>query len=103
MLDLKFMRENKEQVEKWLKQRGSDLTLDEFAKLDEERREILGEVEALKNKSYAATYSGRQYGSVRSRMVTYEDYVAYLEKCLIKEFDYDVDKYKKEVLTYETI
>ena len=37
MLDLKFMRENKEQVEKWLKQRGSDLTLDEFAKLDEER------------------------------------------------------------------
>lgn len=50
MLDLKFMRENKEQVEKWLKQRGSDLTLDEFVKLDEERREILGEVEALKNK-----------------------------------------------------
>ena len=50
MLDLKFMRENREQVEKWLKQRGSDLTLDEFAKLDEERREILGEVEALKNK-----------------------------------------------------
>lgn len=50
MLDLKFMRENKEQVEKWLKQRGSDLTLDEFVKLDEERRVILGEVEALKNK-----------------------------------------------------
>ena len=50
MLDLKFMRENKEQVENWLKQRGSDLTLDEFTKLDEERREILGEVEALKNK-----------------------------------------------------
>ena len=50
MLDLKFMRENREQVEKWLKQRGSDLTLDEFAKLDEERRVILGEVEALKNK-----------------------------------------------------
>ncbi len=50
MLDLKFMRENKEQVEEWLKNRGSDLTLDEFSKLDEERREILGEVEALKNK-----------------------------------------------------
>ncbi len=50
MLDLKFMRENKEQVEEWLRNRGSDLTLDEFAKLDEERRVILGEVEALKNK-----------------------------------------------------
>ena len=50
MLDLKFMRENKEQVEEWLRNRGSDLTLDEFTKLDEERRTILGEVEALKNK-----------------------------------------------------
>ena len=50
MLDLKFMRENKEQVEEWLRNRGSDLTLDEFTKLDEERRAILGEVEALKSK-----------------------------------------------------
>ncbi|WP_300392712.1 serine--tRNA ligase [Fusobacterium sp.] len=50
MLDLKFMRENREQVEEWLRNRGSDLTLDEFVKLDEERRNLLGEVEALKNK-----------------------------------------------------
>ena len=50
MLDLKFMRENKELIEKMLKNRNSDLTLDEFAKLDEERRVILSEVEALKNK-----------------------------------------------------
>ncbi|NME35344.1 MULTISPECIES: serine--tRNA ligase [Fusobacterium] len=50
MLDLKFMRENKELIEKMLKNRNSDLTLDEFAKLDEERRQILSEVEALKNK-----------------------------------------------------
>ena len=50
MLDLKFMRENKELIEEMLKNRNSDLTLDEFAKLDEERRVILSEVEALKNK-----------------------------------------------------
>lgn len=50
MLDLKFMRENKELIEKMLKNRNSDLTLDEFAKLDEERRQILSEVETLKNK-----------------------------------------------------
>ena len=50
MLDLKFMRENKELIEEMLKNRNSDLTLDEFAKLDEERRELLSEVEALKNK-----------------------------------------------------
>ncbi|WP_300330917.1 serine--tRNA ligase [Fusobacterium sp.] len=50
MLDLKFMRENKELIEEMLRNRNSDLTLDEFVKLDEERREILSEVEALKNK-----------------------------------------------------
>lgn len=50
MLDLKFMRENKETLEIMLKNRGSDITLDEFIKLDEERREILSEVETLKNK-----------------------------------------------------
>ncbi len=50
MLDLKFMRENKELIEEMLRNRNSDLTLDEFVKLDEERRELLSEVEALKNK-----------------------------------------------------
>lgn len=48
MLELKFIRENKEKVEEMLKNRKSSLTLDEFFQLDEERRRILGEVELLK-------------------------------------------------------
>ena len=48
MLELKFIRENREKVEEMLKNRNSNLTLDEFFQLDDERREILGEVEALK-------------------------------------------------------
>ncbi len=55
MLDLKFMRENKELLEEMLKNRNSDLTLDEFQKLDEKRREILSEVEGLKNKRNVAS------------------------------------------------
>lgn len=50
MLDLKFMRENKQKIEEMLRNRNSNLTLDEFIKLDEERRKLLTEVENLKNK-----------------------------------------------------
>jgi len=50
MLDLKFMRENKQKIEEMLRNRNSNLTLDEFIKLDEERRILLTEVENLKNK-----------------------------------------------------
>ncbi|MGB0404824.1 MAG: serine--tRNA ligase [Fusobacterium sp.] len=50
MLDLKFMRENKEKLEEMLKNRNSNLTLDEFIALDEERRKLLTEVETLKNR-----------------------------------------------------
>lgn len=50
MLDLKFMRENKEKIEEMLRNRNSNLTLDEFIKLDEERRTLLTEVENLKNR-----------------------------------------------------
>lgn len=50
MLDLKFMRENKEKIEGMLRNRNSNYTLDEFIELDEKRRKLLSEVENLKNK-----------------------------------------------------
>jgi len=48
MLDLKFIRENKEKVKEALKNRNVKLDVDELLKLDEERRKLLVEVEALK-------------------------------------------------------
>lgn len=50
MLDIKFVRENAEKVQAALKNRGNAMELDGFFALDKERREILGEVEALKSK-----------------------------------------------------
>ncbi|MBR8701548.1 Serine--tRNA ligase [Fusobacterium sp. DD29] len=50
MLDLKFIRENREKVQEMLKNRHNDLNLDEFFQLDDQRREILGEVELLKQR-----------------------------------------------------
>ncbi len=50
MLELKFIRENRELVKEMLANRNSSIDLAEFDKLDEERRNILGEVELLKQK-----------------------------------------------------
>lgn len=50
MLDLRFIRENTEEVKEMLKNRGSDIDIQEFLNLDSERRELLSEVESLKNK-----------------------------------------------------
>ncbi|CQR73040.1 Serine--tRNA ligase [Sporomusa ovata DSM 2662] len=50
MLDIKFVRSNPEIVEQALKNRGSAMSLTEFIKLEKERRELLAEVETLKNK-----------------------------------------------------
>ena len=49
MLDIKFVRSNPELVLEGLKKRGSDLSLDDFLKLEESRREKLVVVEQLKN------------------------------------------------------
>lgn len=55
MLDLKFVRENQEVVAEALKNRGSDLSLDNFSVLDVKRREILAKAELLKAKRNTAS------------------------------------------------
>ncbi|MGL5000900.1 MAG: serine--tRNA ligase [Cetobacterium sp.] len=50
MLDLRFIRENIEVLQEMLVNRGSNIDLQEFVTLDAERREVLTEVETLKNK-----------------------------------------------------
>jgi seryl-tRNA synthetase len=55
MLDLKFTRANLDVVREALGKRNSKLDADEFAVLDERRRELLREVEALKAERNAAS------------------------------------------------
>ncbi|MBP2634613.1 MAG: serS [Firmicutes bacterium] len=50
MLDIKFVRSNPEVVEEALKNRGAAISLTEFIEREKERRELLAEVETLKNK-----------------------------------------------------
>ncbi|MCX5679221.1 MAG: serine--tRNA ligase [Candidatus Omnitrophica bacterium] len=49
MLDIKFIRDNKDLVKEGIKNRGQKINIDEFLDLDESRRKLLTEVEALKN------------------------------------------------------
>ena len=50
MLDIKLVRNEPEKVRTGMTKRGAQIPLDEFIKLDEERRRKLTEVELLKNK-----------------------------------------------------
>ncbi|MDF2875309.1 MAG: serS [Sporomusa sp.] len=50
MLDIKFVRDNADKVEQALNNRGAAISLDEFISREKERRELLAEVEILKNK-----------------------------------------------------
>ena len=50
MLDTKFLRENLEAAEKRLALRGGSISLSEFKTIEEERRKLITEVEALKAK-----------------------------------------------------
>lgn len=50
MLDMKFVRNNPQIVQEALDSRGSNITLDEFLRLDEQRRDRLFVVEQMKNR-----------------------------------------------------
>ena len=49
MLDMKFVRDNLDVVQTMLKNRNNSLSLDGFTDLEKKRRDILNEVEQLKN------------------------------------------------------
>ncbi len=55
MLDIKFIRENIAEVERRLATRGGSLDLSNLKALDEKRRSLLTETEALKSKRNAVS------------------------------------------------
>lgn len=55
VLDIKFVRDNIEIVQKALENRHNPLRLDRFAELERQRRELLGEAEELKSRRNTAS------------------------------------------------
>jgi seryl-tRNA synthetase len=64
MLDLAFLRDNLELVERKLSDRASALKLDRFREVDKERRSLLTEVESLKSQRNKA---GEQIGALKKK------------------------------------
>lgn len=60
MLDIKYVRENLEEVKKALEKRGAKIDLDKVLKLDEERKEILARVETLRAEQNKIAKEGKK-------------------------------------------
>ncbi len=97
MLDLKFVRENPAIVRESLEKRGEDSEiLENFLKVDEERRRLLREVEPLKNKRNELS---RQIGRKKQKGENVDAYMQEVKEIssLIKEKEKQVEEKEREV------
>ena len=101
MLELRYIRENVDKVREYLKNRNSDFDLDSLIRLDEDRRNILQEVEVLKkerNESSSLIGKFKQEGKDATELLNRMQEVS----AKIKELDQKVAEIeeKQKVLTY---
>jgi len=89
MLDLKFIRENKELVKKAIKDRNLDINIDEMLGIDAKRREIIRKVEELKHKKNVMSQKiGEKIGNGGD---------VEIEKSEIKIISQKIDEFDKQV------
>ncbi|KYH27992.1 MULTISPECIES: serine--tRNA ligase [Clostridium] len=91
MLDLKRIRNNPEEVKRLMKGRGEDFdskSIDELLELDERRRQILVEVEQLKNKR---NNESAQIGKLKKEGKDVSGVMAEMKKLSDKIKEYDVE------------
>ncbi len=72
MLDIKFLRQNVDLVKRKLAERGQDIDVDAFVRMDAKRRDILQEVESLRNERNAVS---RQVGERKKRKEEAQDLI----------------------------
>ena len=65
MLDIKYIRENKGKVAKSLKDRGKNVDLEKLLKLDEERRSLIGKIDAKRSAQKKLSFSPPARGGAR--------------------------------------
>jgi seryl-tRNA synthetase len=89
MLDIKFLRQNVDLVRRKMQERGQEMDLDRFTNLDATRRDILQEVEALRNeRNQASKEIGEKKkrkedaSSIIARMGNVSDRIRELEESL---------------------
>jgi len=99
MLDIKLLRSNFEEVEQRLSTRNEDFDLSKFKELDEKRRELLGEVEALKAQQNATSKQipmlkkeGKDVSSIMEEMKILSDKIKALD-AEVSKVDADLNDY----------
>lgn len=89
MLDLKFVRQNKELVEDSMRRRNLNRNLDQFMEIDEKRRIALGKMEEMKAKNNAVS---KEVGQRKKAGEATDDLMAEMKdlKVSIKEAEEEV-------------
>ena len=101
MLELRYIRENVDKVREYLKNRNSDFDLDSLIRLDEDRRNILQEVEVLKkerNESSSLIGKYKQEGKDATELLNRMQEVSAKIKELVQKVA-EIEE-KQKVLTY---
>lgn len=83
MLDIKFIRENKEKIKQAIKNKNIKLDLDKLLEWDGERREVeteIGELRAARNRLAAQAKTGRPTVEQIAQGKKYKEQIAELEK-----------------------
>lgn len=96
MLDLRFIRENLELVKEGAKNKGEKVDLDRLISLDSKRREILQEVEQLKNQRNT---SSQRIGRLKKEGKSADTEIAEMQKVsdTIKEMDTELRIIESEI------
>ena len=96
MLDIKFLRQNIDFVRKKMLERGQAINLDAFAELDEKRRKILQEVEALRNERNTAS---KEIGEKKKKKEDASEIIARMSEVSnrIKELDESLKKIEEDL------
>ncbi len=86
MLDLKLIRENPDLIKKTCQQKGIELDVDKLLKLDQEKRELLQQVEALKaEKNKASEKIAQLDGDEKQKAIEEMQKVSEKEKPLLQQ------------------
>ncbi len=99
MLEIKFIRENKELVTKALKDRGNNLSIKSIIEVDLQRRKLIQEVEELRNlRNHVSEKIGRQKkeGKDSTELISQMKEV----NSRIKELDNNLTKKKESLNNY---
>jgi seryl-tRNA synthetase len=102
MLDIKYLRQNIKLVEKKMKERGQSIDFDRFLSLDAKRRDILLEVETLRNERNDAS---KKIGELKKKKVDASTLITKMTEvsAKIKELDENLSITEEELNAFVMI